>query len=128
MYKSLWNLIHNHVKEAHVTPVFLVASTVGWTIIGLLPGCIGYLILCNWIRYCNTRIPGRDFFPVQSFLTPGVTSRVIISKNSTAKKILPILEYSPTDIPGYTLQDFFKYTPLSLWASSFWTKAESQQK
>lgn len=47
MYKSLWNLIHNHVKEAHVTPVFLVASTVGWTIIGLLPGCIGYLMAGN---------------------------------------------------------------------------------
>lgn len=47
MYKSLWNLVHNHVKEAHVTPVFLVASTVGWTIIGLLPGCIGYLMAGN---------------------------------------------------------------------------------
>ena len=43
MYKSLWNLIHNHVKEAHVTPVFLVASTVGWTVIGFLLGSIGYL-------------------------------------------------------------------------------------
>lgn len=47
MYKSLWNLVHNHVKEAHVTPVFLVASTVGWTIIGLLLGCIGYLMAGN---------------------------------------------------------------------------------
>lgn len=67
-----------------------------------------YFILCNWIRNCNTRIPGRDFFPVQSFLTPGVTSRIIISKNPTTKKILPILECSPTDIPGYTLQDFLQ--------------------
>ena len=47
MYKSLWNLVHNHVKEAHVAPVFLVASTVSWTIIGLLPGCIGYLMAGN---------------------------------------------------------------------------------
>ena len=43
MYKSLWNLVHKHVKEAHVTPVFLVASTVGWTVIGFLLGSIGYL-------------------------------------------------------------------------------------
>lgn len=47
MYKSLWNLVHNHVKEVHVTPVFLVASTVGWTVIGLLLGSIGYLMAGN---------------------------------------------------------------------------------
>ena len=44
MYKSLWNLVHKRVKEAHVTPVFLVVSTVGWTVIGLLLGSIGYLM------------------------------------------------------------------------------------
>lgn len=44
MYKSLWNLVHKHVKEAHVTPVFLVTSTVGWTVIGFLLGSIGYLM------------------------------------------------------------------------------------
>lgn len=47
MYKSLWNLVHNHVKETLVTPVFLITSTVGWTIIGLLLGGISYLMAGN---------------------------------------------------------------------------------
>ena len=47
MYRSLWNLVENHVKEAHVTPVFLVTSTVAWTAFGLLLGGIGYLIAGN---------------------------------------------------------------------------------
>ena len=47
MYKSLLNLIHKHVKEAHVTPVFLATATIGWAVIGLLLGGIGYLIAGN---------------------------------------------------------------------------------
>ena len=47
MYKSLWNFIDKHIERSHVTPVFLVASTTVWTIIGLFLGGIGYLMAGN---------------------------------------------------------------------------------
>ena len=47
MYKTLWNYVENHVKEAHATPVFLAAATIGWAVIGLLLGGIGNLIAGN---------------------------------------------------------------------------------
>lgn len=47
MYKSLWNFVEKHVKKSHVTPVFLVALTIGWAAGGLLLGSIGCLAAGN---------------------------------------------------------------------------------
>ena len=122
MYKSLWNLIHNHVKEAHVTPVFLVASTVGWTIIGLLPGCIGYLMAGNaafitklTILFCATGyatvIPG--FLGGIFFLYRVSLHRVSHPKSSSVKipqqrKSCQYQNVLPLTFPDITCKNFYK--------------------